>query len=226
MPIRPKGRTARSDAESTPKAKGKREKVAETPQERSARLQARRDKDRAKYAAAKAAGTLISKRTGKPPKDSPGNPKEIDPDMVRRLAESHAPLDEMAYWLETTPELLSERFGDIIARARAGARISLRRGMWRKALGAKATKATEKDAAQPAVEPSEKMQIYLSQQHLGMREFQRSELTGENGDPIAIETKVGRMTTQQMRDRVVELLSTASRRSRYEEGMPTPNATG
>ena len=78
--------------------------------------------------------------------------KVIDKDLLRKLALIHCTMEEMADIFDISKDTLRRRFANIIRRARADGKMSLRRTMWKAAL--------EKE--------SEKMMIWLSCQHLGM----------------------------------------------------------
>lgn len=107
------------------------------------------------------------------PKRAVGRPpREIDWEFVERLAMIRCTPEEIAAMLRL-PNLTAitgrAEFTTVYRRGWELGKASLRRMQWRR-----------------AVEGSEKMLIFLGKQILGQREYWHGELTGENGQPIAI----------------------------------------
>lgn len=86
--------------------------------------------------------------------------KKIDPELVKRLAEIHCTMDEMASILGCSIDLLEMRYSAIIKAARDNGKMSLKRAMFAKAIK----------------EGNPTMMIWLSKQHLGMTDKHDVEL--------------------------------------------------
>ncbi len=92
--------------------------------------------------------------------DKGGRPKkDLDPELVYKLAESMLPIESIATILDCHKDTLYARFSDVLQKAREGRRKALSMAMWEKAL----------------VEKDTKMQIWLSKQHLGYKDVQPEE---------------------------------------------------
>lgn len=90
--------------------------------------------------------------------------KEIDVEMVFKLAETMLPIESIATILSCCKETLYSRFPDVLQRAREGRKKNLSMCMWEKAL----------------VEKDTKMMIWLSKQHLGYKDQMPIEATQVN----------------------------------------------
>jgi hypothetical protein len=85
-------------------------------------------------------------------KTLPGRPRiDIDLELVYALAKIHCSVSEIASILGVSKDTINRRCGDIIERAKDEGRMSLRRGMFHKAIN----------------EGNVVMQIFLSKQWLG-----------------------------------------------------------
>lgn len=89
-----------------------------------------------------------------------GRPKkDIDEQMVYRLAQTMLPVESIATVLECTRETLYARFSDVLQKGREDRKQALSSAMWEKAL----------------IEKDTKMMIWLSKQHLGYKDSQPEE---------------------------------------------------
>lgn len=79
--------------------------------------------------------------------------KPVDTELLRRLALVHCTMAEIASVAGVHKRTLERRYAAVIEAAREDGKSSLRRVMWRKAL-----------------DGNERLMIWLSKQHLGMRE--------------------------------------------------------
>jgi len=61
--------------------------------------------------------------------------KDIDPEMVRKLAKLGATQDEIGEWFGCSRSVISERFGSDFELGRSQSKISLRRLQWKAARG-------------------------------------------------------------------------------------------
>ncbi len=93
---------------------------------------------------------------------------EIDEDQLRRLASMQCTHEEIAAFFGVHRNTIGSRYADVITEERNKAKASLRRTMFK-----------------TAVEGSERMQIWLSKQYLGMSE--KTEHSGEGLRPLTIE---------------------------------------
>lgn len=91
------------------------------------------------------------------------NKKVIPPEEVEKLAALHATTEEMAAYFGVHPNTLSANFGDIITKARANTKVSLRREQIKVALNGNVT-----------------MLIWLGKQYLG----QADKIVEEKPDSI------------------------------------------
>lgn len=108
------------------------------------------------------------KRKRKPPVPGrkPGRPKaDIDPVKLRKLAEIHCTVDEIAAVMGCSKDTLERRFAAVIREGKEQGKMSLRRLQWKRAQAG-----------------SDKMLIWLGKQLLGQKD--RHELSGDPNAPI------------------------------------------
>jgi AraC-like DNA-binding protein len=88
--------------------------------------------------------------------------KTIDPELVKKLAVLHCTHAEIASVVGCSEKTLQRRFAHLIHAAREVGKTSLRRAMWTRALAG-----------------SERLLVWLSIQHLGMRHRDSTEVSSE-----------------------------------------------
>lgn len=117
-------------------------------------------------------------------------PRDIDPDVVRRLAEIGCTIEEMMAILGCDNELLIHRFRAEVEQGFAKTKASLRRTQLRTALGD-----ADKD-----VHPNPTMLIWLGKQYLGQAD--KGELTGRDGGPIEVNVADARAELERKIDEI------------------------
>ena len=102
----------------------------------------------------------MSEKTEKNPKGAGRPRKQLDEEMLTKLAELHCNHREIAYVMDVSVDTLKRNYSDILDKGYAQGKIKLRRAMFRNAV--------ENDHAV--------MQIFLAKNLLGMSD------TGQNSD--------------------------------------------
>lgn len=97
--------------------------------------------------------------------------KELDKNLVYKLAQTMLSQKSIAIILDCSEDLLQDRYSGLLQRGRENRKQSLVEAMWQKAL-------EDKDV---------KMQIWLSKQHLGYRDVMPEEATQVNFNVYANE---------------------------------------
>lgn len=122
--------------------------------------------------------TNTKKPIGETPKAKTGRPrKEIDLDLIEKLATIHCTIEEISAIVGCNPDTIyarmkeDESFSELIEKARSNGKASLRRLQWAAAQKGDRT-----------------MLVWLGKQLLGQRDFNRWEVANAPGETFKTET--------------------------------------
>ncbi len=107
---------------------------------------------------------MTDQEDNKPGVGKPKKVKDVDRDLVWKLATLQCSLKEIADQFNMTPETLNRNFGDLIEKGRSVGRKSLRRAQFEKALNG-----------------DSKMLVWLGKQYLGQEDNPNN---GEDTSPL------------------------------------------
>ena len=125
---------------------------------------------------------------------------EFDPNQFKKLCEIQCTMLEITGIFDTTEKTLiewvkrtyGENFSSVYKKLSAGGKMSLRRSMFRNAIGSAGKEWTDERGVKQTVteiKPSATSQIWLSKQHLGMSDKTELEITAK---PYVIESPDGK----------------------------------
>lgn len=97
-----------------------------------------------------------------------GRPKaKIDIDLIKKCAEKHWSIAEIAAVTKVHRSTLERRFAEVIEEARESGRAKLRDLQWKRAL-----------------EGSDRVLLHMSEHYLQQQRTEKRELTGKDGAPL------------------------------------------
>ena len=154
-------------------------------------------------------------RSDKGGKHKPGAgrpPLELDPIKFRELCRIQCTLKEIAGVMETTEKTLiewvkrtyGENFYSVYQKYSAGGKMSLRRAMFRNAIGSPSKEWTDSAGVKQNIQeirPNATTQIWLSKQHVGMTDKHEVEV---NVKPFIIEGPNGKTVAELGSQNVIE----------------------